>query len=245
MRATIGVTTSEQPGHRGPQAVVNGAYLAAVERAGATPLLLTPAHDEESLRDLLSLCDGLLLTGGEDVDPARYGEPPHPELDTVSVARDEMELRVLRDAMERGMPVLAVCRGIQLLNVAFGGTLVQDLPSQRPEGLHHVQEAPITARWHDARVQPGSRLAGLLGAEELPVNSFHHQAINRVGTGLRPVAWADDGVVEGVETGDGKWVVGVQWHPERGDPDAPEDDPDRRLLRGFVEAAEEGRKGKR
>jgi putative glutamine amidotransferase len=235
MRPTIGVTTTEEPGHRGPKASVNSAYLAAVERAGATPILLTPAHGEEALSDLLALCDGLLLTGGEDVDPARYGESPHPALDTISAARDEMELRVLREAMERGMPVLAICRGIQILNVAFGGSLVQDLPSQRPDGLRHVQEAPITARWHDARVQPGSRLAELVGAENLPVNSYHHQALNRLGEGLRPVAWAEDGVVEGVETGDERWVVGVQWHPERGDPDAPEEDPDRRLLRGFVE----------
>jgi putative glutamine amidotransferase len=245
MRATIGVTASEGPGHRGPKVSVNSAYLAAVERAGGTPILLTPAHGEEALSDLLSLCDGLLLTGGEDVDPARYGEPPHPALDTVSTERDEMELRLIREAMERGIPVLAVCRGIQILNVAFGGSLVQDLPSQRPDGLRHVQEAPITARWHDVRVEPGSRLAQLVGAERLPVNSYHHQAVNRLGAGLRPVAWADDGLVEGVEAADGRWVVGVQWHPERGDPDAPDDDPDRRLLREFVEEARRVRIGKR
>lgn len=243
MRAVIAVTTTEQPGHRGPQLAVNRAYLEAIERAGATPLLLTPAHDAESLRQLLSICDGLMLTGGEDVDPARYGEPPHPNLDTISPARDEMELQVLRDAMERGMPVLAICRGIQVLNVAFGGSLVQDLPSQRPDGLAHVQQAPITARWHGARVQPGSRLAALLGSDELPVNSFHHQAIGRLAPGLRAVAWAEDGVVEGVEAEGTPWIVGVQWHPERGAPDAPDDDPDRRLFRGFMEEVRRGKRG--
>jgi putative glutamine amidotransferase len=216
---------------------VSSAYLVALERAGATAVLLTPAHGEASRRELLAACDGLLLTGGEDVDPALYGQSPHPKLEPVCTIRDEMELLALEQARERGMPVLAICRGIQVLNVAFGGSLIQDLPSQRPAGLLHEQEAPLTDRWHDARVESSSLLGEIVGVGARPVNSYHHQAVDRVGEGLRPVAWSEDGVVEGLEAEASPWVVGVQWHPERGDPSAPEDDPDRKLFEGFVDAA--------
>lgn len=239
MRPSIALTTAEftSPHYRGPQVMVSSAYLAALERAGAIPVLLTPAHGADSVRELLSACDGLLLTGGEDVDPALYGQPPHPNLEEVSSARDEMEILALETALEKGLPVLAICRGIQILNVAFGGSLFQDLPSQRPEGLIHEQSAPVTERWHGTKLAADSRLAEVFDAAERPVNSYHHQAVDRIGEGLRAVAWSEDGLVEALEAADGRWVVGVQWHPERLDPDAPDSDPDRRLFRAFVKAA--------
>lgn len=241
MRPVIGVTTTSYTGaeYRTPQVLLGSPYLEAVERVNATPLLITPAHGQASIAELLEMCDGLMLTGGEDVDPSRYGQRPHPKLETVNHARDEMELEALRIALDMEMPVLAICRGLQLLNVHFGGTLFQDLPSQRPGGVIHEQTAPINERWHGARVEKGSRVEQLFQAETFQINSFHHQGIDRLGEGLRAVGWADDGLVEAVEAADHRWVIGVQWHPERGEVELPGDHshPDWRLFSAFAEEA--------
>jgi putative glutamine amidotransferase len=241
LRPLIVVTTTHGPGgtHNLPAARLNLQYVTAVEEPGGTAVLLTPGHHPASVERLVGIAHGLMLTGGEDVDPARYGQAPHPELSSVNAARDEMELAALRAALARGIPVLAVCRGMQLLNVALGGTLFQDLPAQRPGPLLHEQTAPTGERWHAATVEPGSGMEAILGTRELSINSFHHQGIDRLAPSLRAVVWAPDGLVEGVEgTGDA-WLYGVQWHPERGDPQAPADprDPDRRLFQAFVDAA--------
>lgn len=236
----IAVTTTSNVERRGlPQVRLGSQYVHAVEAAGGVALLLTPAHRPEALAVLLALADGLLLTGGEDIDPARYGQAPHPATGTPNAARDELEFAALRMALERELPVLAICRGHQLLNVALGGTLVQDLPTQRPGSQAHDQAEPVEQRSQWARVLPGSRLHGILGVERLHVNSFHHQAIDTLAPELEAVVWADDGVVEGVEAREHRWVVGVQWHPERGEAAAPGDprDPDRRLFWAFVAAA--------
>lgn len=247
MRPRIAVTTSLWTGGRHGllQVGLGAPYVAAVEAPGGCTLLLTPAHDPASLREIIGIADGLVLTGGEDVDPARYGEEPHPRLETVNPARDAMEFAALAAALGRGIPVLAICRGIQLLNVALGGTLYQDLPSQRSGDLVHAQTAPVGHRWHPARVEPGSGLERIFGASELFINSFHHQGIDRLAPGLRATVWAEDGLVEGVEAEAYPWVYGVQWHPERGEANAPGDprDPDRRLLWAFVQAAREWRDG--
>ena len=240
-RPLIAVTTTMWPGgvHNLPRVQLNAAYITAVEAPGAAAVPLTPAQGEESIRRVLGVCHGLLLTGGEDVDPARYGQQPHEKLGTVNRPRDRMEVLVLEGALERGLPVLAICRGIQLLNVALGGTLFQDLPSQRAGGVIHEQEAPINERWHAARVAEDSQLAQVIGATDLFINSFHHQGIDRLAPSLRPVAWSEDGLVEAVESTEHPWVVGVQWHPERGEAETPGDrrHPDQRLFWAFVEAA--------
>ncbi|HET7321931.1 MAG TPA: gamma-glutamyl-gamma-aminobutyrate hydrolase family protein [Longimicrobiaceae bacterium] len=236
MRPLIAVTTTRYAGkHRVPQLMLDDRYVQALDRAGATSLLLTPAHDARSMQRILDLAGGLVLTGGEDVDPARFGQEPHPTLQELCRERDEMEVRALEMALARGMPVIAICRGVQLLNVALGGTLYQDLPSQRGGDLKHEQEASVDEEWHEVRVEEGSRLAEALGDTRLRVNSFHHQAVDQVAPGLRPTAWADDGVVEGVEMPGREWVLGVQWHPERGweEPDGAS----ARLFRAFVAAA--------
>jgi putative glutamine amidotransferase len=240
-RPLIAVTTSSAPAgtHGLPGVHLNLQYLAAVEAPGATALLITPGHDLASVERLLAMAHGLMLTGGEDVDPACYGQermaacgPCHPE-------RDRMEMRAVELAMGRGIPVLAICRGMQLLNVALGGTLYQDLPTQLEGDLLHEQLAPVDRRWHHATVERGSGMERIFGARELFINSFHHQAVDRLAPGLRATVRAEDGVVEGVEGGDGSWIYGVQWHPERGEAELPHDarDPDRRLLWHFVEAA--------
>jgi putative glutamine amidotransferase len=244
MRPLIAMTTTTHVAESGSTIVtLTAAYIEAVERMRGVPLLVSPAHGEESLERLLSLADGLVLTGGEDVDPAFYGHEPHPELGTVNLDRDRTEFAALGLALERRMPVLAICRGIQLLNVAFGGTLFQHLPVQRAHGVIHEQAAALNERWHCARVDPGSQLAEIFGATDLFINSFHHQGIDHLGRGLRPVVWAEDGLIEGVEAEEYPWVMGVQWHPERGEAATPDDrrHPDGRLFYAFIDAAREYR----
>jgi putative glutamine amidotransferase len=191
------------------------AYARAVERAGALPVIVPPLTTNESAARILDAADGLLLTGGEDVDPALYGAARHPSVTDVSTERDATELALLAAARERGKPVLAICRGIQLMNVAFGGTLIQDIPTQHPGALAHDQADASERRVHDVAVEPGSHLAEALGVAALKVNSFHHQAAGRVADRLRATAWSPDGIVEGLEwAGDEWWAVAVQWHPE-------------------------------
>jgi len=191
-----------------PYATVNVGLSDLAEEAGAVPLLLTPtAHVEEVLERI----DGLVLQGGGDVHPEHYGGELHPQTNTLDRRRDEFELELLRGARERRMPVLGICRGIQLVNVGYGGTLVQHLPEVTD--LDHEQLGSWDAVAHRVEIAPGSRLAHVLGTTELDVNSVHHQAVDRLGAGLRPVAWADDGVVEAIEH-ETEPVLAVQWHPE-------------------------------
>lgn len=241
MRPRIAITTSTGPesgSHGLPAITLNAQYVAAIQEPGGCAVLLTPAHDEQAVRELLACCHGLLLTGGEDVDPVRYGAAPHPELGAVNEARDAMEIAAVRTALERRLPILGICRGMQLLNVALGGTLVQDLASERPSPLAHEQEAPTDRGWHVARVREGSKLRRIVGAGEIFTNSFHHQAIDRIADALEPSAWAEDGVIEAAEGRSGGWLYAVQWHPERTvAPAGAAETPDHRLLGAFVTAA--------
>ncbi|HET7456974.1 MAG TPA: gamma-glutamyl-gamma-aminobutyrate hydrolase family protein [Gemmatimonadaceae bacterium] len=196
---------------------LNAAYVRALEGAGLVPLVVPPLLQPERAARLLERVDGLVLTGGEDVDPRRYGAAPHPECGPVQAERDATELALVAAAQARGTPTLAICRGIQLLNVALGGTLVQDLPSERGTGATHDPGGDRTARTHDVVVSAGSRLAAAVGRTgAMAVNSFHHQALDRVAAPLVVTACARDGVIEAAETppGDRWWVLAVQWHPE-------------------------------
>ncbi len=191
-------------------------YARSLEGAGLTPLVVPPLTDPTRVGDILDACGGVLLTGGEDVDPKLYGASPHAKLGEINPARDATELALLDAARERGMPVLAICRGIQLINVAYGGTLYQDLPSEHPSGVKHDQpEEAAASRSHAVKIMAGTRLAAAVGATDMTVNSYHHQAAHRVGDGLRVTAVAPDGVIEGLEVEDPNWwVLSVQWHPE-------------------------------
>jgi putative glutamine amidotransferase len=235
LTAITATITPEAGEYRRPQIALYAVYVSVLERQGLASVMLTPAHSQASCVALLRHCHGLVLSGGEDVDPARYGERARPGLGPVNPARDEMELAVLQAALERRIPVLGICRGMQLLNVYLGGTLYQDLPTERPDALGHRQEA-----WglhaHEARIVEGSRLATIVGSTRIRTNSFHHQAIKDLAPGLVEVARTDDGLIEAVEAPDYPWVMGVQWHPERHEAKAPEADPDRRLLAAFAEA---------
>lgn len=237
MRPLVAVTSTIVPEagpYQRPEIALYAIYVRVLERIGLASLLVTPVHSFRSLPILFDQVDGLVLTGGEDIDPALYGEDPIPRLGLVNPERDRIEMAALKLALERELPILAICRGLQLMNVCFGGTLYQDLATQRPETrLQHVQRETWERRTHLARFARDSRLARIFGADELLINSFHHQAIKDLGGGLDVVGVAEDGTVEAVEAPDFPWVVGVQWHPERHEATAPATDPDRRLLEAF------------
>jgi putative glutamine amidotransferase len=191
-------------------------YLESVRRAGGEPqvveLTATP-------RTALSSLDGLLLTGGRDVDPARYGQEAHATFEAAEEGRDDFEIALIEGALSRDVPILAVCRGAQILNVSRGGTLVQDIPSMVSGHVDHLVESPPFAIAHEVWISNGSRLAALMrdtleGADTCGVNSRHHQAVDHSAAGFRVTATAPDGVVEAIELPDARFCLGVQWHPE-------------------------------
>ncbi|GAA5021028.1 gamma-glutamyl-gamma-aminobutyrate hydrolase family protein [Kitasatospora paranensis] len=202
-------------------ALVPQTYVDAVSRAGGTPVLLPPRPG--GVDRLLDALDGLVLAGGSDLDPARYGATPDPRTGPPHRARDEREFELLAGALRRDLPVLGVCRGMQLLNVALGGTLIQHLP----DGSH--QNPPARFVRQAVHVRPDSLLGAVLG-RAAKVSCYHHQAADRLGTGLQAVAWAADETVEALELPDRRFVLGVQWHPET-DPD------DLRLFEALTAAA--------
>jgi gamma-glutamyl-gamma-aminobutyrate hydrolase PuuD len=227
-RPVIGITTYAQEASWGvwrlPAALIPLDYVDAVERAGGRPVLVPPSED--GIDETLDALDGIVFSGGADVDPALYGAEAHPETDSPQARRDAAELALLTRALERDVPVLAICRGFQLLNVARGGDLVQHLP----EAVGHDEHKQVPGEFaqHPVEVKEGTRLAGLIGARS-DVASHHHQALGRVGEGLVETAWAQDGTLEGVEDPSRRFALGVQWHPEAGE--------DRALFDGLVEEA--------
>jgi putative glutamine amidotransferase len=188
-------------------------YVEAVAGAGGLPVVVPPTDSRMGPR-LLAEFDALLLPGGPDVDPANYGEIPHPMLGEVSGTLDQMQIQLARAALKEGLPILAICRGLQVLNVALGGSLVQHLPDEPGRTTGHRQDKPGSSPSHPVDIDGSSRLAAVLETERLEVNSFHHQAVRELGNGLNAVAWAPDGTVEAVEMTDRDFVLGVQWHAE-------------------------------
>jgi len=230
-------TTSVTDGgaYQRPAVTVYESYIRALETVGLAPVLITPAHSLQAVRSLMNACAGLVLSGGEDVDPVRYGMDPSPALGTVNRRRDEVEFTALEYALQQQMPVLGICRGAQVINVVLGGTLFQDLATERPGPVLHQQSEPWGQRTHCASVVAGSRLHEIVRSDELLINSYHHQAIRDVAPGLSVVARADDGMVEAVEGRDHPLLVGVQWHPERYEASTADEDPDRLLFQAFAD----------
>lgn len=223
-RPLIGVTVSEIRRKGDVQRVRHGEptqtemtlglpYMRAVELAGGVPVAVPPMEGE-SIEALLEHLAGLLLTGGPDLDPSFYGADPHDELGPVDRSVDAFEIAVCRHADGQGLPILGICRGAQVLNVARGGTLHQHLPDLGPGIVEHRQIEPGHRTTHEVRVAPDSRLARTTGGGPVMVNTFHHQAVERTGISLRPVAWSSDGIVEAIESEDGPFALGVQWHAE-------------------------------
>ena len=226
----IGITTyvtQAQWSYWDEEAVlVPAAYVQALERAGGRPVLIPPS--EHGIEETLDAVDGLLFSGGSDLDPDLYDQEPHDETFGVVPERDRAELALLEAALARDLPVLAVCRGSQVLNVARGGDLVQHLPDLVGDEKH--KHTPGTFADHDITLQPGTRLASLLG-DHAPVKSHHHQGFGRVGDGLRVAAHAEDGTIEAVEDPSRRFALGVLWHPEAGE--------DLKLFEELVDAARE------
>lgn len=212
----IGVSTSITVDEYPERAYVNSAYLRAVEQAGGIPVLLAPQLSAAARDALWGRLDGLVLTGGGDIEPARFGEAAHPKTALVSADRDALELELADRALRDDVPTFAICRGLQVLNVALGGTLHQHLPDVVGDRIEHAQKDKRHVATHDVKVQTeGTRLGAIVGVSELRVNSFHHQAVHRLGRDLREVAWAPDNVIEALEHADRRrFVVAVQWHPE-------------------------------
>jgi anthranilate synthase component 2/putative glutamine amidotransferase len=226
-RPLIGISTYREQARWGawdlPAVLLPAMYADAVDRCGGEPVLLPTGALSPGVVDRL---DGLVLAGGADVDPAHYGQAPGPHTTVLRPDRDDAELGLLQAALEQDLPLLAVCRGVQLLNVALGGDLVQHLPDVPGTGSHHPGGGTFARR--EIRTEPGSVLAGLLGPTAT-ADCHHHQALGRVADDLTPTAWAEDGVLEAVEAEGRRFCLGVQWHPEAGD--------DARLFGALVRAA--------
>jgi putative glutamine amidotransferase len=215
---------------------LNSPYLRSVLAAGGVPVMLSPLMGPSYTARALDGVDGLVLTGGEDMDPAWYQAEPHPKANPPSRERDLFELALFAAARQRELPILGICRGIQVVNVALGGTLWQDLPTERPGEVDHYPEAARSERTHHVRLEPGSLIASALGGTEILVNSFHHQAIRDLAPKLVATGWTADGLIEAVESAPGQpWLLAVQWHPE--EMHAEVRSPDRGLFRALVERA--------
>jgi putative glutamine amidotransferase len=235
----IGLTSITIPSkeeYRPPRVGQNQTYIDAVLRAGAAPLLIPHMTDRHLLRAIYDRLDGLLLSGGEDVAPGRYGELAHEKCGTPSLERDETELNLVGWAVEEGKPLLAICRGVQVLNVALGGSLYQDIQAQIPRAAKHdwYPGHPRNFRAHGVACAEGSRLAGIVGTLSLEVNSLHHQALKMLAPNLQISGRAPDGIVEAVEVPGHPFALGVQWHPEEV---AVEDAQAQGLFDALVEAS--------
>ena len=231
-RPNIGVTAATERVSYGvweeiPAIISPARYVQAVQRAGGRPIVLPPdPEDAEDPSGVLDLLDALIVTGGAgDLDPALYGEEPHPETGPVQEERDAYELALVRGALERELPILGICRGMQVLNVAYGGTIEQHLPDALGHEEH--RHTPGTFADHEVRLDPGSLAAHAAGAERTPVKSHHHQGIKEVGSGLKVTGWAaEDDAVEALEDPSCPFVLGVLWHPE--------EDENSRLIKALV-----------
>ena len=215
---------------------LNSAYVRSVVAAGGVPLVLSPLMGHSYAARALDGVDGLVLTGGEDVDPSWYNAELSPRTNPPDRDRDLFELALFAAARQRELPILGICRGIQLVNVALGGTLYQDLPSERPGPVDHNRSGARADRSHAIRLTPGSLAAEALGATALRVNSFHHQGVRDLAPNLVATGWSEDDLIEVVESAAGEpWVLAVQWHPEEMHADAHA--PDRGLFAALVERA--------
>jgi len=218
LRPVIGITcrSSIRDGANS-EYVIARPYISAIEESGGLPIILPPITEFRpgGAWSLTSICQGLILSGGGDPDPVFFNEEPHAKLGRVDRERDEWEIFLCRAARVEGIPILGICRGIQVINIALGGNLYQDIAQYLPNTLDHMQNTPPENRWHQVIIEKESRLFRVLNTERIWCNSLHHQAVKTVAPQLKVVARAEDGVIEAVEYTGSEFILGVQWHPER------------------------------
>lgn len=214
MKPVIGLCIAEAPIAVANKLIANTPYVRALVAAGATPLLIPVTEDPSRAAEYIGLIDGLLLPGGQDTNPILYGEDPLPQVNYMLEEQDLMEMELLRLAVQKGIPVLGICRGMQLMNITFGGGLIQDIYAQQKATVGHKQDSSIRSQaTHSAKMLEGSLLESLLGKEPLYVNSYHHQALAKVADCFTVSATASDGIIEAIEAPE-QQMLGVQWHPE-------------------------------
>jgi len=239
MSAIIGITSgTERRSDDAPVSFLSNAYIHAIIESGGIPVLIPAALSDAGWKTIHSRVDGILFSGGGDIDVGLFAGTPHPSVHSVDASRDALELSLLRAVAEHGKPFLGICRGCQVMNVGLGGTLYTHLPDQLPGALEHDQaEEGRSSLSHEVQIAPGSILSGILQDTDIRVNSHHHQGIWEVGAGLRVAARAPDGLVEALELPDHPFGLAVQWHPER----LPDEPHAKRLFSRFVAAAAEYR----
>ena len=222
IKPIIGITTDIKNGNY----EIEEKYAIAIADAGGIPLLIPSIPDNSALIiETVSRIDGLLLPGSRDMDPKYYNEKPHPKLRPMSLERTEMEFAVLEQTLNRDLPVIGICGGMQLLNVFFGGTLYQDIYAFLPDSIAHEKGAP-----HVVSIHEGSRLFKIVGTDKLDVKSYHHQAVKDIGNGLKESAQTEDKIVEGIESTDNNYILGIQWHPE-----LEEGEVSKKIFKSFID----------
>ena len=240
MKPVIGITTDLETNDR---RVLNNTYVNAVIRAGGLPIIL-PVGIEKDAKRFAAMLDGLLLTGGEDIDPMIYDEEPHVDLGKVDPTRDTVELHLMKEFLALNKPILGICRGIQMINVALGGNMYQDIYGQKTQKtgilLQHAQKAPTSHSSHFVQVEKGSLLESIAKMPEIKVNSYHHQAVKKVPKPLQVSGVASDGIIEAIESTAHAFVLGVQWHPEALAQN--KDAVSLRMFDAFIEKCKESRK---
>lgn len=215
MKPVIGITTFHESEANKTVTLASSHYVSALEKVGAVPLLIPISENMEDVSDYLNVIDGIIFAGGESVSPLKFGESPSRNISNISNIRDDFELMLFKESYKKDIPILGVCRGIQLINVGLGGSIYQDIFSQIPNSHGHMpSEVQVYDLFHLINIDNASKLFDIFKTKELEVNSFHHQAIKDIGEDLKVTALAKDGVIEGIESLSRKFLIGVQWHPE-------------------------------
>lgn len=215
MKPIIGLALSNRVKSKKIYSVINNDYIKAVQKAGGIPILIPFSDNIENIKEYTNKLQGIIFTGGEDISPLLYNEEPHKEVQCIIEERDRFELELFKEVYEKKIPILGICRGLQLINIALGGNLYQDINSQIPNSYGHAPKYTLRSNlYHSVKIEKGSKLFDIFKTEDLKVNSFHHQSIKKLGNDLKITANSNDGIVEAIESVNEKFLVAVQWHPE-------------------------------